>query len=217
MLLHSALALPPAHFSLTTLNIDSIRFMWAPEDKHHIIPVIFPPYGNTFCRGAAGKAGGNSRIKISNVRSICSRARLPSRSSIGLTPTTTSQTDPNRLVPAITLLDCEVISLIYSINGGIVRVKGCEIRDFSTFSGAESTADIQFTGCRYYFVDGSQSQLANCRLFSSRIVRQSATTSQVQFSGILAAQANTLASGITLMNGGTTAISETPIFMRFKA
>ncbi|HHO0374420.1 TPA: hypothetical protein ACRR6V_002443 [Enterobacter hormaechei] len=199
------------------INIDTIRFMWAPEDKHHIIPVTFPPYGNTFCRGAAGKAGGNSRIKISNVRSICSRARLPARSSIGLTPATSTQTDPNRLVPAITILDCEGISLRYSINGGIVRVEGSEIRDFSTFSGTESTPDIQFTGCRFYFVDGSQSQLANCRLFSSRIVRQSAATSQVQFSGILAAQGNTLASGITLANGGTTAITETSIFMGYKA
>ncbi|HEK0789402.1 TPA: hypothetical protein SMP78_003627 [Proteus mirabilis] len=198
------------------INIDNIGFMRGPESKHHIIPVTFPSYVNTFCRGSAGKSGGNSRIKISNVRSICSRARLQDRSSINLTPAVSSQTSPNRLVPAIDLLNCEGISLRYSINGGIVSVDNCEIRDFSTFSGGESTPDIQFTGCRFYFVDGSQSQLANCRLFNSRIVRQSASTSMVQFSGIHVAQGNTLAYGITLGNGGSTGITETSIFMGYK-
>ncbi|HEQ3545939.1 TPA: hypothetical protein VGT20_004477 [Enterobacter hormaechei] len=199
-----------------SISIENIGFMYAPEERHQIIPIIFPPYGVTFGRSAASKPGGNSRVTISNVRSICSRVRPESRMSIGLGPEPAAQTNANRLIPAITIVNSEGISLRYSVNGGIVRVVNSEVRDFSTFSGSASTPDIQFSGCIFYFIDGSQSQVANSRVYNSRFTRQSTVTGQIQFGGVLAAQGNTLVSGITLVNGGNASITKDSIFSGVK-
>ncbi|WP_162557031.1 hypothetical protein [Proteus genomosp. 4] len=199
------------------INIENIKFMKMPSDKHHIVPVSFPDYSLTFANKPADTINGNSIIIISNVISSCSRRRVPGRSSIGLNPNTSNQNGENRLVPNIKLINCEGVSIMYSVNDGIVRAEGCEIRDFSTYSGSLSTPNIEFNNCKFYFVDGSQSQVSNCKVFNSQFVRHSSITSMIQFGGILAAQGNTIRPGVTLANGGISNITKNSIFMGYLA
>ncbi|MDL5165830.1 hypothetical protein QSH14_01845 [Proteus faecis] len=199
------------------IKIKNIRFLRSPEAKHQIIPIKFPPYEITYCRSSHNKINGNSNIIISNIKSICSRFRITERMSIGLSPDTSEQTKENRLIPRIEINDSEGISLFYSVNGSIVTIENSEIRDFRTRVEKESSPDITFTGCRFYFVDGSQSQVSNCKVFNSQFNRHSSNTGMIQFGGILASQGNTIRPGVTLANGGNTGITVNSIFMGYLA
>lgn len=200
------------------INVDGLAFRGNPQDNHQVIPIIFPTnYGTVTCNNSAGQSGGNCSIRYSNIRSAITRGRDAVRSSLGWTPSIASQTNANRVVPYVQISDCTGISVRWSIVGSTVLVANSEIRDFSTASSGTPTNNINFTGCMFYFVDGSQSQLANCRVYSSRVLRQSANTANVQFGGILSAQGVTLASGVTLANGGYTEITVDSIFIGYKS
>lgn len=199
------------------INIDGISFRGNPQDNHQIIPVIFPTnYGTVTCQNSASQSGGNCSILYRNVRSAIMRGRNADRSSLGWLPSVASQTDTNRVVPYVQISDCTGISVRWSIVGSTVLVTNSEVRDFSTASSGVPSNNINFTGCMFYFVDGSQSQVSNCRIYSSRILRQSAATGNVQFGGVLSAQGVTLGSGVTLANGGFTAITVDSIFTGYK-
>ncbi|HGM9714335.1 TPA: hypothetical protein ACKRDI_003518, partial [Proteus mirabilis] len=208
--------LPSGSIFPDSISIDNINFMHSTSDTHHIVPVSFPPYIITFCRAPASMKTGNSNISISNIRSTCSRIRPTSRMSIGLDPEQSIQVDKNRLIPMITITNSTGISLKYSVNGGVVRIDNCEVRDFSTYSSGESSPDVEFLRCIFYFIDGSQSQVSNCRVFNSRFIRQSSLVGEIQFGGILASQGNILLPGIKLANGGNASITVDSIFNGFR-
>lgn len=219
----AGVALSPAGLSTGSLFperivVDGLEFIGNPQDNHHIIPVIFPTtYANYTCNNVAAASAGNCNIRYNGIRSACTRARAADRSSIGWTPPIAEQTNANRVNPYVQVDNCTGISLRWSINGSTVLVNNSEIRDFSTASSGTPTNNINFSNSQFYFVDGSQSQLANARVYNSRVLRQSAGTGNVQFGGILSVQGVTLGPGITLVNGGNTSITVDSIFTGYKS
>lgn len=198
--------------------IENLGYIGECQGNHQILPIIFPTtYANFTCNGAATLPAGNCNIRIRGVRGAITRARSADRSMVGWTPAIAEQTDANRVTPYVQIDSCTGLALRWSINGSTVLVSNSELRDFSTASSGTPTHNITFSNCTFYFIDGSQSQLANSRVYNSRVLRQSAGTGNVQFGGILSVQGVTLASGITLANGGNSSITVDTIFTGYKS